>query len=212
MTTVLFVQKSANAKTGPIPVVYAPRETCPPTCAHYRTTCYAESGPVRLAWNRADAPESIDWPTLCDRVAALPEHTLWRYAVAGDLPGVGQRVNVGELRRLIHANSGLRGFTYSHKRSRQALDAIRSANLNGFTINLSADNPADADAMIETGAGPVVTLIPADTAAVSYTPRGRRIVICPAQTRYGITCETCKLCAMPGRTTIVGRRRQRPSR
>ena len=160
MTRVLFVAKSANAKTGPLPVAYVARESCPPSCAHYRASCYAESGPARLAWNRTAA--GLSWRELCDAVAELPAGQLWRYAVAGDLPGVGERVNLRELRQLLRANTGRRGFTYTHKRSAAALRAVAEANAAGFTVNLSADNLAEADELAATGAGPVAVVLPAD--------------------------------------------------
>ena len=202
MTRALFVAKSANAKTGPLPVAYAERASCPPSCAHYRTSCYAEGGPARLAWNRAD--DGASWRQLCAAVAELPAGQLWRYAVAGDLPGRGERVNVGELRQLVAANAGRRGFTYSHKRAPAALAAIRAANAAGFVVNLSADDVGQADELAATGAGPVAVVLPIDAPERSTTPAGRPIVVCPAQTRDGVTCASCQLCARADRAVIVG--------
>lgn len=201
MTRALFVAKSANAKTGPLPVAYSERASCPPSCAHYRTSCYAEGGPVRLAWNRAT--DAASWAELCRAVAALPAGQLWRYAVAGDLPGRGERVNVGELRQLVAANAGRRGFTYSHKRAPPALAAIRAANAAGFTVNLSANDLTDADALAATGAGPVVVVLPSTQTTNTATPAGRRVVICPATQRDGVSCATCQLCQRQ-RSVIVG--------
>jgi hypothetical protein len=202
MTRALFVAETANRKTGPLPVVYAARETCPASCAHYRTSCYAEGGPARLAWNRAG--DALDWRELCERVAALPDGELWRYAIAGDLPGRGGRVNRRELRQLVRANRGRRGFTYSHKRGAAALAAIRDANAAGFTVNLSADDAGEADELAATGAGPVVVVVPEDAPERSTTPAGRPIVVCPAQTRDGVTCASCQLCQRVDRAVIVG--------
>lgn len=202
MTRVLFVAKSANAKTGPLPVAYVARESCPPSCAHYRASCYAEGGPARLAWNRA--ADGLSWRELCASVAELPAGQLWRYAVAGDLPGVGERVNLRELRQLLRANAGRRGFTYTHKRSAAALRAVAEANAAGFTVNLSADNLAEADALAATGAGPVAVVLPADAPELLNTPAGRPVIVCPAQLRDGITCASCQLCQRQARAVIVG--------
>jgi hypothetical protein len=117
MTKALFVAVSANKKTGPIPVTYSDRESCPPSCAHYKSTCYAESGPARLAWNRAAG--AAEWPELCARVAALPDGQLWRHNVAGDLPGDGEEIDAAALGDLVAANRGRRGFTFSHKKARR---------------------------------------------------------------------------------------------
>jgi len=208
MTRALFIAKTANRKTGPIPAVYITRDSCPPSCAHYRTSCYAETGPTRLAWNRA--AQATSWSELCASVAALPAGQLWRYAVAGDLPGKGERVNRAELRALIAANAGRRGFTYSHKRSPTALAAIAEANAAGFTVNLSADDVGQADQLAATGAGPVVVVLPSDAPERCATPDGRPIVVCPAQSRANVTCESCQLCQRADRTTIVGFRAHGP--
>jgi hypothetical protein len=202
-TKVLFVSKSSNAKTGPIPVTYSEEKTCPPSCPHYRGSCYAEGYHTRLAWNRADR-DGIAWGELCDRIAALPTGSLWRHNVAGDIPGEGESVDAQALRKLIRANKGKRGFTYSHKKSPDAIRAIRAANKNGFTVNLSADDAGEADALAKFKAGPVVCVVPIDTPEKTETPAGRKIIVCPAQSRDGITCATCGLCARADRDVIIG--------
>lgn len=198
----IFVKKSANVKTGPIPVTYTERASCPPSCPHIGADCYAEAFHTRLAWNRA--ADGIEWAKLCEAVAALPPGQLWRHNVAGDLPGVGESVDPVKLGQLVAANTGRRGFTYSHKKTPEAVRWIKAANQWGFTVNLSADDAGEADQLAELRAGPVVAIVPSDTPEKSYTPGGRPIVICPAQSRDGITCEACKLCAVPDRRVIVG--------
>ena len=198
----LFVKKSANVKTGPIPVTYTERASCPTSCPHINADCYAEAFHTRLAWNRATA--GIEWAKLCETVAALPPGQLWRHNVAGDLPGVGESVDPVKLGQLVAANTGRRGFTYSHKKTPEAVRWIKAANEWGFTVNLSADDAGEADQLAELRAGPVVAIVPSDTPEKSFTPGGRPIVICPAQSRDGITCESCKLCAVSDRKVIVG--------
>jgi hypothetical protein len=200
---VLFVAKSSNAKTGPIPVTYSPESTCPPSCPHYRGSCYAEGYHTRLAWNRADR-DGIEWGELCEKIAALPPGSLWRHNVAGDIPGEGESVDAQALRELTRANQGRRGFTYSHKKSPAAIRAIREANKGGFTVNLSADDAGEADALAELGAGPVVCVVPIDTPEKTETPAGRKIIVCPAQSREGVTCASCGLCARADRDAIIG--------
>ena len=111
----LFIQKSSNRKTGPIPTTYTERKSCPPSCPHIKKDCYAEDFHTRLAWNRA--PEGLDWASLCDRVASLPEEQLWRHNVGGDLPGEGEKVDAAKLGELVRANFRRRGFTYTHKKT-----------------------------------------------------------------------------------------------
>jgi hypothetical protein len=100
----------------------------------------------------------------------------------------------------------------------------------GFTINLSADNPAHADKLAELGITPAVSVLTRAYArrAVRHrvkrrrdewaetisewrdrtgslprrTPAGRRIAVCPA-TYSDATCKTCGACARV-RDAVIG--------
>lgn len=199
--------KSSNAKTGPIPVSTTSAKTCPPSCPfNNKNGCYADSGPLALHWRKVtDGDRGVDFNAFCASIASLPDQQLWRHNQAGDLPGIGSRINASQLRKLIAANKDKNGFTYTHKPLTAANSALISeANKNGFTVNLSGNNPAHADTLADTGVGPVVTVMPENAAALSYTPKGRRIVICPAQTRDNVSCASCKLCARNRNGMIVG--------
>lgn len=198
-----FVKKSANIKTGPIPVTYSARETCPPSCPHYRADCYAEDYYTRMTWDKVPA-RGGDISALCGHVAALPPGQLWRHNVAGDLPGTGETVDPVQLGQIVAANMGRRGFTYTHKTAPENLQWVRHANDWGFTVNLSADNAGHADQLADTGAGPVVCIVPIDTPEKTQTPAGRTIIVCPAQTRDNVTCADCQLCQRVNRSVIVG--------
>ena len=197
--------KSANAKTGPIPVSTTEPDSCPPSCPFRDAGCYAKSGPIALHWRKlAERERGMPWGEFCIAIASLPAGQLWRLNQAGDLPGRGESVNLGELRQLLRANRGKRGFSYSHKRSPEALAAIREANDAGLVVNLSGNSLADADALAETGAGPVVCVLPANQTQNTRTPAGRKVVICPATQREGVSCATCQLCARGARSVIIG--------
>lgn len=194
---------SANAKTGPIPVSTTERATCPVDCA-VREACYASSGPLALHWAAVSAgSRGTDWAGFCNAISDLPEGQLWRHNQAGDLPGNGHTVDPVALGELVRANIGKRGFTYSHYRDVESLAWIRHANAWGFTVNLSANSLADADTLADTGAGPVVCVLPSDASANTRTPAGRRVVVCPATQRDDVSCATCQLCQRQ-RDTIVG--------
>jgi hypothetical protein len=197
-----FIRTSANSKTGAIPVTYTERASCPPSCAHYRADCYAEDFYTRMAWDKV--PErGGDVAALCASIAALPDGQLWRHNVAGDLPGDGENVDPVALGEIVRANIGRRGFTYTHKKSADAIDWAAHATRWGFTVNLSADDEGEADALAETVL-PVCAIVPSDTPEKSETPAGRTIIVCPAQTRDDVTCETCGLCARADRRVIIG--------
>jgi hypothetical protein len=198
-----FIKQSANSKTGQIPVTYSQRETCPPSCPHYRSDCYAEDFYTRLSWDKV-AERGGTLAALCASIAALPAGQLWRHNVAGDLPGDGETVDAAALGEIVRANIGKRGFTYTHKKSADGLYWASQATQWGFTVNLSADDAGDADTLAEADAGPVVAIVPMDTPEKSYTPAGRTIIVCPAQTRDGVTCASCGLCARADRGVIIG--------
>jgi hypothetical protein len=137
----------------------------------------------------------------------------------------------------VIANRGKRVIAFTHKPvlPDTAVVAgnrsiIAAANAVGFTINLSANNPAEADAMADLEIAPVVTILAHDYArrAVRHraktrpdewaetiaewrdriadlphrTPAGRRIAICPA-TYTSATCKSCGACAAP-RDAVIG--------
>lgn len=196
-----FIPKSSNRKTGPIPVTYSERETCPPSCPHYRADCYAEDYYTAMSWNKVPQ-RGGDLAALCASIAALPDGQLWRHNVAGDLPGQGEAVDAAALGEIVKANTGRRGFTYTHKKSPDAITWAAHATAWGFTVNLSADDAGEADELAEHG--PVCAIVPIDTPAKSYTHQGRTIIVCPAQTREDVTCASCGLCAIPDRRVIIG--------
>jgi hypothetical protein len=194
---------SSNAKTGPIPVSTTSRSTCPVDCA-MRAGCYASAGPLALHWNAVSAgTRGTGWQAFCDTIGALPDAQLWRHNQAGDLPGNGHTVDPVALGQLVAANAGKRGFTYTHYRDTESLSWVRHANAWGFTVNLSANDLADADTLADTGAGPVVCVLPSTQSENTTTPAGRRVVVCPATQRDDVSCATCQLCQRQ-RDVIVG--------
>lgn len=197
-----FIRESSNRKTGPIPVTYSERDTCPESCPHYRADCYAEDYYTAMNWNKVPA-RGDNLSDLCEKIAALPEGQLWRHNVAGDLPGRGETVDAAALGEIVRANIGKRGFTYTHKKSADAVIWARHATNWGFTVNLSADDAGEADALAAHGL-PLVCIVPMDTPEKTTTPGGLPIVVCPAQTRDDKTCADCGLCARADRAVIVG--------
>jgi len=197
-----FVRVSSNSKTGPIPVTYSERGTCPPSCPHYRADCYAEDYYTSMTWNKVpERGQSLE--TVCQSIAALPDGQLWRHNVAGDLPGEGESVDAAALGEIVRANLGKRGFTYTHKKSLDAIEWARHATEWGFTVNLSADDAGEVDILADAGL-PLTCIVPMDTPEKTTSPGGRTIIVCPAQTREGVTCSTCGLCQRADRAVIIG--------
>lgn len=207
---------STNKKTGPIPVSYTERASCPDACTLKDNGCYAESGPVRFAWNRTETGMDLD--AFVGWIQQLPKRTFWRHNVAGDLPGVGNRIYPAQLSRISAASWHTRGFTYTHKPlTRANIDILRfhhdlqayytprkpDALGRGLTINVSTDNISMADAAVDARVGPVVTILPIDAPPISRTPKGRKVIACPAETK-AVTCDDCRWCGRLHRDFIVG--------
>lgn len=196
--------KSANVKTGPIPVSTTSSDSCPRTCGQY-ATCYAKSGPLAMHWKAVSAGQrGMDLEAFAATIAKLPEGSLWRHNQAGDLPGVDAEIDAVALSQIVEANRGKRGFTYTHKPMTESnMAAVRNANENGFTVNLSADTLADADRLKALNVGPVAVVVPMTVSENFTTPAGNKAVICPATQRDNVSCASCKLCAWTGRQVII---------
>ena len=209
------ISLSSNAKTGKIYVSTTSGDTCPSECPFRHDNyggCYAGSGPLALHWRKVTAGErGGNLSAFTDQIRKIPEGSLWRHNQAGDLPGEGNAIDSHALAAIVEANKGRRGFTYTHKpligsgkRETANRDAIAAANQNGFTVNLSGNSLAHADQLAALGVAPVVVVLPSDAAATSHTPEGRKVIVCPAQQKDGITCATCQLCQRVSRSVIVG--------
>lgn len=202
---VAFTKKSSNAKVGPIPVTTSERDSCPPTCPFLKNGCYADSGMyTRLHWDKISAGERGDTlEALHKQVRKLPEGQLWRHNVAGDLKHTDGAIDAPALWQLVAANTGRRGFTYTHHVPEgDNLDAIEGANRAGFTVNISCNSPAEAVVMQSRTTAPVVT-----TVAPEFWAEGDKVgpvVRCPAETRDDVSCATCQLCQRAERKVIVG--------
>lgn len=200
-----FTRISRNAKTGPIPVTTTSANSCPPGCGLKRNGCYAETGPLALHWRAvSEGRRGGSFDELLQEIAALRRHTLWRHNQAGDLTPSSPGVIDGKLlATLALANKGRRGYTYTHYPPAANQAAIGRANELGFTVNLSAETLAQADAYAELRIAPVVVILPGGTTKSMRTPGGRHVVVCPAS--LGNTdCLNCGICQQRDRIAIMG--------
>ena len=200
MGNVALTPISSNRKTGPMPVSYSTREWCPDDCPLKKHGCYAKHGHTGIHWRKVTAGErGTDWDTFVSKVRHLPKGGIWRHNVAGDLPIFDH----GMIRQLIKANTGKGGFTYTHHLpTAENAGIIAESNANGFTVNLSSNNVTEADTLADMDIAPVVTLLPTDSAKVTFTPKGRKVVRCPAETSDRVTCQSCRLCQKTDRPII----------
>ena len=202
--------KSRNSKTGPIPVTTTERKSCPKTCPLKKNGCYADGGPLAIVWDQITSRKDIGktWSQLCATIKTMPDGQLWRHNQGGDLPHKAQIIDYDKMVKLINANQDKKGFTYTHhdmsKSENRAI--VQKSNKNGFTINLSGNTLDHADKLQALNIAPVVVVVPIDQVTNTVTPKGNKVVICPAaiDTTDKVSCKTCKLCAIADRKTIIG--------
>lgn len=199
---------SENRKTGPMPISVSSRPSCPKDCPFYDNGCYGEYGNTLPHWIKvSDGRRGVSWETFCAQTKKIPFGQTWRHDVVGDLPSEDRvHINRDALTMLVRSQRGCHGFTFTHYSPfiKENAGIIRYANENGFTINLSANNLADADAKAALGIAPVTVVLPVNTEKVQYTPEGRKVLQCPATYRKDVTCSTCRICswAKPDRAII----------
>lgn len=200
--------KSKNAKVGKIPTTTSTATTCPSACPFKDNGCYAESGPLKLHWLKVTKGErGDDWSTFLDKIKELPAGSKWRHNQAGDLPGDTQDLDSTKCADLARANEGKRGFTYTHY---DVLDNFQNAitvnimNNLGFTVNVSANNLDHADKLCDLDIAPVATVLPIEQTTNTVTPKGRKVVVCPATYKDDVSCADCMLCEKRDRKVIVG--------
>jgi hypothetical protein len=221
---VYLTLKSRNSKVGPIPVSTISNETCPDACPLKTGGCYAMGGPLGIIWGAlsrhtpgmvwngpgGERLQSLTWNRYCYEIEQLPIGQEWRHGQAGDLPGVGDHIDARALGKLVKANRGKRGWTYTHKPvgHGQTMNraAIAHANANGFTINLSANSLGEVDELVALDIAPVVVVLPAEVHGKQdiHTAGGTRVVVCPATYRDDIQCKDCMLCQVRDRKCVVG--------
>ena len=200
--------KSKNAKVGKMAVTTSTATTCPTSCPFKSNGCYADSGPLKLHWDKVTREErGDDWSTFIDKIKELPTGSKWRHNQAGDLPGDMEKLDDEKCVELAKANKGKRGFTYTHY---DVLDNFQNAitvnimNHLGFTVNVSANNLEHADKLCDLDIAPVATVLPIEQTTNTVTPKGRKVVVCPATYKDDVSCASCMLCEKWDRNVVVG--------
>ena len=205
-----ITKKSANAKTGAMPVTTTEESSCPKSCPHLQSGgCYAKSGPVSWHWNKvSQGLRGGTWDELTTYVSKLKAGQLWRHNQAGDFfsdtNGSKQYIRLDLVKSLVEANksSGAKGYTYTHHELHtHNLEAIKYSNRNGFTVNASCESMQAADDAIAQGI-PAVCVVDNSKPVPARTPAGTRVLVCPAQTS-DTNCKDCGICQQSNRKCVV---------
>ena len=205
--------KSANKKTGNIPVSTTTAKTCPTTCPFNNSNaggCYADSGPLAIHWRKVTSLErGMSFDLFLKQIESLPADQIWRHNQAGDLPGNGEKLDSTACNDLSKSNKGKKGFTYTHydPAIHNNSKVINSMNKSGFTVNLSGNNESHAIALKKKyKSAPVVSVVSSDHFANkkhSYKKEGVTFGRCPADYNEKVNCKKCKLCAIPQRKSVI---------
>lgn len=194
------VDLSLNAKTGPMAAVYASKDSCPPTCALY-AECYAKQGHTNIHFDAAS--NGVGFDALLKWVRELPLK-MWRYGVAGDLPGDGVTLDRAAILALAKANRKRAVLAYTHyKPTPENIETIQAANAAGFALNVSCDTVEDIKAARAAGV-PAVTYTDSTDTRKAWTDDGIKYQVCPNQaSKAKPQCIDCKLCSKSKREQIV---------
>ena len=195
-----LVDLSLNIKTGPMPAVYASKATCPLSCALY-ALCYAKQGPTNIHFDTASNGKAF--ADLLAWIATLPLR-MWRYGVAGDLPGDGVTLCRESVLKIAKANKRRPVLAYTHYPvTLENLETVKAANKAGFGLNVSCDTLEDIKTARAAGV-PVVTYTANDDTRKAWTDDGIKFVTCPNQaSKAKPQCIDCTLCAKSGRDCVV---------
>jgi len=195
---------SSNAQLGPIPASTTEPKSCPSTCP-LKEVCYAKFHFQGANWRKV-SETGLLWSEFLSKVRKIARGQIWRHNVSGDLPADAEgNINLEDLRALLVANRGRKGYTYTHHLlNDHNLAIIKEANSNGFTISASCESVDVADSVMTKHGIPAVAVVPSTESRRFFTTtNGRKCVVCPAKIHDNVTCATCGICANADRSVIV---------
>lgn len=185
----------ANRKTGKIPTAYVGStkaeawESCDGCALRDSRHCYAWQGMNAVIFSGkhvkhfAERPENY---TLGHALARAPRALAARIGALGD----PARVAVNELAAALVTLrlKGMAIVSYTHFWRSRANEWLQGS------LMASCDTLEEADEALAAGWRPAAVL-PSDLPGNTFaTPGGARGVVCPAQTKDAVTCETCRMC------------------
>jgi len=201
---VTFNPSSSNAQLGAIPASTTEPKSCPSTCP-LKEVCYAKFHFQGANWRKV-SETGLLWSEFLSKVRKIARGQIWRHNVSGDLPADAEgNINLEDLRALLVANRGRKGYTYTHHLlNDHNLEIIKEANSKGFTISASCESVDVADSVMTKHGIPAVAVINSEESRRFFTTtNGRKVVVCPAKIHDNVTCATCGICSNPDRTVVV---------
>lgn len=199
---ILWTARSSNRKTGSVLTAWvgpdraAARESCA-GCPLLAGGCYAHAGTVGTGLSSL-ARAALARPERYTLGAALARRVktarMVRLTALGDIGRCGVDVARGIVATVRAAGPDVVGYTH-HWREPEVSAAWRG------TLLASCESLSDVDAALDAGWRASV-VVPQSVPRSFLTPRGRRVVVCPATIDRGqsvnvkkVTCNDCRLCA-----------------
>lgn len=191
----LYTARSENAKTGNVPTAWIgpsieeARKTCEGCPLLETSTCYAHVGSPRLAAGMIYKTAKRKPKAYTLKAALKGAHPKARFVRAtglGDLARVDSRTRERDMCEIRANGFGILGYTHFWREARAA--ALRGE------LMASCNNPREADEALAAGWIPAA-IVPEADGAFYTTPKGAKLVVCPAQRKPGVvTCNDCGLC------------------
>ena len=189
MTSAIAVEKSNNAKTGPVSATYVSQASCPVTCPLKGSGCYAESGPcgittARLNKSAVKSPVEIALAE-AEAIGTLSGKRPLRVHVVGDCRTNDAAFYVSRAMN-AYANDA---WTYTH-----AWRDVDVESWLGANVTASCETFADVEAAYAAGY---------TSTAIVLSESDDRAIMCPNQTT-GVQCIDCRLCWTPHARRPIG--------
>ena len=215
----ILLPTSSNKKTGDVIQSYSSRVTCPDSCKFKKNGCYADGYHTARQWDRCDNPEDARYiisgehlaiglkAAVFDKLRKDPTRNkiLFRHNIAGDIAIEGTSIidanRVDVIAKAIEdtnktVGNVLQGYTYTHCQvDLNASDIIHDAASKGFLINASCETVHEVKHAKSFDINAVIASIDPKETAMELKAMGLHGVQCPAQTKDGVSCDSCRLCA-----------------
>lgn len=197
--------KSGNTKTGPMPTTMRPESTCPSTCPFLPSGeiggCYG-TGRIMAMADTLSGYMTEDQAVAKASKGKAKDARWMRDRVVGDIVTADGAIDHAYVRFIarVAKRLDLKPFGYTHAMDRITRADVRKINATGYVLNASTETAEGAARAVSLG---MPTTIANDDIPEGTIIAGKRVVTCPAQTRDGVSCATCGLCAKPQRAAIV---------
>lgn len=223
----ILLPTSSNKKTGDVIQSYSSRVTCPDSCKFKKNGCYADGYHTARQWNRCDNPEDARYVTngehleiglkaaVFNKLRKDPTRNkiLFRHNIAGDIAIEGtSTIDANRVDTIAKAIADtnktvgniLQGYTYTHCTiDLNASNIIHEAASRGFLINASCETVQEVKHAKSLDINAVIASIDPKETARELTAMGMHGVQCPAQTKDGVSCDSCRLCSCDRVSVVI---------